>query len=196
MATRDDQILNRRPRMTRSIGPTMAVALLMVLTVAGGGISAAANGPTPPPAGASVATTSGSTTTAPSVPLSPALAQWKQKYLYVIGHLADDALVVVTDGTKGKKHPTKAQAKAQVKKTLAACRTWQQDARKAGSKAPPIPSATAQADWKRLVSSSEAASSDCVTSFKTGSKKAAKRFRTQLAVVNKSEGQLTAIFAG
>jgi hypothetical protein len=114
----------------------------------------------------------------------------------VVGHLADDVLVVVTDGTKGKKHPTKAQAKAQVKKTLAACRTWGQDAGKASAKAPPIPSATAQAEWKRLVGSSEAASSACVTSFKTGSKKAAKRFRTQLAVVHTSEGQLAAIFRG
>jgi hypothetical protein len=193
METRNDHNPNRRPGMTTRRGRTaLVVALFVVVSVAGGGISAAAEGPTT----GSAAPTSESTTTAPSVPLSPALAQWKQKYLYVIGHLAGDALVVVTDGTKGKKHPTRAQAKAQVKKTLAACKTWEQDSRKAGGKAPPIPSATAQTDWKRLVSSSQAASSDCVTSFKTGSKKAAKRFRTQLAVVNKSEGQLTTIFSG
>jgi hypothetical protein len=159
-------------------------------------MSAAAEGPTAPQAGGSVAPTSGSvsatTTTAPPAPLSPALAQWKQKYLSVIGHLAGDVLVVVTDGTKGRKHPTKAK----IKQTLADCRTWEKDSHKAIGKAPPIPSTTAQADWTRLVSSSEAASSDCVTAFKTGSKKAAKRFQTQLAVVHRSEAQLTAIFSG
>jgi hypothetical protein len=185
MAPRDGPILSRS-----ALAVAVTVALAVAMTVVTGGVSAAAEGPTAATATASSAPTSGATTTVPPAPLSPALAQWKQRYLYVIGHVAGDVLVVVTDGKS--KHPTKAKAK----KTLAACRTWEQDARRATGKAPPIPSATAEADWKRLVSSSEAASSDCVTSFKTGSKKAAQRFRTQLAVVNKAEGQLTTIFSG
>jgi hypothetical protein len=169
----------------------LAAALLVVLTVVGGGISVAAQGPTAPTPSGNVASTSATTSTT-TVPLSPAMAQWKQRYLYVIGHVAGDVLVVVTDGTKGSKHPTKARAK----QVLTDCRTWEKDSHKAAGKAPPIPSATAQADWKHLLSSSEAASSDCITAYKTGSKKAAKRFRTQLVVVHRSESQLTAIFSG
>jgi hypothetical protein len=183
----------RRPVMTaRGHRAVLAGVLCLTMTV-GGGLSAAAEAATASPAsGSATATTATTTPGAPPPPLSPAMAQWKKKYLYVIGHVAGDVLVVVTDGTKGRKHPTKAN----IKQTLNDCRTWEKDAHKAIGKAPPIPSPIAEAVWKRLVSSSESASSDCVTSFKTGSKKAAKRFRAQLVVVHGSEEELSAIFSG
>jgi hypothetical protein len=177
-----------RPGYLRLAIPVVAVLTsLGALTLAGrpaGAAPAVARGPLP----SAVLVTSTSSTVAASLTLT----QWKQRYEAVIGVVADDALVLVTDGKKAAKHPTRANGK----QTLKDCRTWLGDARRAGGKAPPIPSAAAEANWKALLASSKAASSACITSLTKGSKKAAKQFRKQLAAVNNDEAKLTAEFTG
>jgi hypothetical protein len=119
------------------------------------------------------------------------LDQWKQRYEHDIGILADDVLVVVDDGKRAQTHITKAK----VKTTLKACRHWATDATTARSAAPPIPLTSAERAWTSMIAASFRASSECVTSLKTGSGKA-KDFRKQLALVEKDEAALVSDLNG
>jgi hypothetical protein len=175
----DTVIVPRRRRVPRSL----ILGLLALVMVPLGEASWASR------AGAASPTTIA--TTAPMT-----LAQWKQQYEQVIGVLADDALVVVSDGKPSKTRLSKSKEAAKVKQTVADCTKWHKDALQAPGMAPPVPSAPVQKNWTALMTASTAASADCLTAFHTGSKSAATKFRHQLYLINQDEGLLTAELGG
>jgi hypothetical protein len=133
------------------------------------------------------------TTVASSSPTTTALtmAQWRQRYQPVVTRLANDALAVVKAGA-GASSTDRSKVAAQAKRTLAACNAWRRDSERALGQASAVPSATAQATWRRFVTVSGRAASDCSRALTTRSPSAAQAFRSELGMVYSAEGRLTA----
>jgi hypothetical protein len=133
------------------------------------------------------------TTVASAPPTTTALtmAQWRQRYQHVVTGLANDALAVVKAGA-GASSTDPSKVAAQAKRTLAACNAWRRDSQRALGQASAIPSAAAQATWRQFVTVSGRAASDCSRALTTRSPSAAKAFRSELGMVYRAEGQLTA----
>ena len=120
------------------------------------------------------------------------LGQWKQMYERDIGVLADDTLVVVDDGKRAQKHDTAAK----VRLTLHDCRQWGKDAVTARTAAPPIPLAAAQRAWTSMINASGQAAANCVAALQRRSLGAARKFRQQLAIVERDEATLVRLLNG
>lgn len=139
-------------------------------------------------ASAAAAAKAGSPSSAPSTtttrPLT--LAAWKAQYESAIGEIADDVLVVVDTGVANAKHPTKKKVEA----TISDCDKWHSDAATIPAEVPPIPLASAEKAWKRLIAASLSASSDCTGALGSGSEAGVKAFHEQLAIVDGAERQL------
>ena len=136
------------------------------------------------------AATVGAAPTTTTAPLS--LAQWKDQYEPAIGEIADDALVVVDTGRRDAKKPTEKKVHA----ILTACRHWHDDAENLPGEVPPIPLASAEKTWQRLITASISGSADCAAALERGSKSATNRFQKQLALVNIDERKLIGEIGG
>jgi hypothetical protein len=172
MADRSPAAFRRRRNLTLAgAGVILGLAQFVATPPTGAATTAAMSGQ---PFVELVATTSTTVLT---------LDQWKQRYEHDVGILADDVLVVVSDGKRAQHHDTKAK----VRTTIKDCGTWASDAGQARTAAPPIPVAEADRAWTTMINASARAASDCLAALKHGSRRSAKDFQKQLKIVNNDE---------